>query len=202
MNESAPVLSWNLKIYITDDKENRNSNSNKKDEDPDSSIINIKWCPQKPSGFFVFDSKGYCYYFDLLEKIFDPLYIQYSINNDNNNNNEKFGKTFLPDVSRCRPGSKSVYIATNVVLKNTQNVQKDNKSNNKNYNINVTIRMLSEDLLQKNVLGINDLDIACENDENKFRNSMSLWTSRLIKPQITVLIKKLSNESEMKDNRK
>ena len=202
MTESTPILSWNLKMYNKENKENKMKG---KDKMKDCSIIQIKWCPQKPSAFFVFDSHGYCYYFDLLQKTFDPLYIQFLSNTNENENigkNDKFGKNFQPDISRCRPGTKTVYIATNIISTNTEN-----KSNNKNKNkndINVTIRIVSEDLLQKNVRGIKDVDQAIDIDENKFRDSMAVWSSRIVTPQITVLLKDLSinNQSETKDNRK
>ena len=187
-------------MYNTENKENKMKGKNKV---KDCSIIQVKWCPQKPSAFFVFDSHGYCYYFDLLEKTFDPLYIQF-LGNTNENENigryDRCGRSFHPDISRCRPGTRTVYVATNIISTNTEN--KGNNKNNKN--INVTVRIVFEELLQKHVRGLNDIEQAIEIDENKLRNSMSVWSARIVTPQITVLLKDLSihNQSETKDNRK
>ena len=139
-----------------------------------SPISLVKWCPQRPSAFFVFDSIGYCYFFDLSQKIFEPLYIEYiGVKNSNGKN----GKNGTGDVSKCRPGGKTVYIASNSYTK------KSDKNG-----INVVIRILCEDLLQ-DARGVGEIEIAENKEENKFRKSMAKWAARVCEPQITLLLK-------------
>lgn len=141
-----------------------------------SPVSLVKWCPQRPSAFFAFDTTGFCYFFDLQEKIFEPIYVEFI--GEKSSKNGKISKNGTGDISRCRPGGKTVYIATNSYAKNTE----------KKNAINVTIRTLSEDLLPS-VRGVNEIELAAIKEEFNFRNSMVSWAARVSAPQITVMLK-------------
>ena len=178
MDDPSPLITWTVNNFIPP-KDRQNDTKSFKN----SPISLVQWCPQRPAAFFAFDETGYCYFFDLSQKIFEPLYIEYF---GVKNNNGKNGKNGSGDVSKCRPGGKTVYIASNSHTKNSE----------KN-GINVNIRILCEDLLQ-DARGIGETEIAAIKEENKFRKSMAKWAARVSEPQITVLLKNSYTESDHK----
>jgi hypothetical protein len=180
LDDSSPLVTWTLSAFIpTKDKEKD------KKVQINSPVSLVKWCPQRPAAFFAFTAGGFCFFFDLQEKVFEPIYVEFV--GVKNSKNGKNGKNGQGDVSQCRPGGKTVYIATNSFTKN--------KSDNNG--IDVTIRTLSEDLLQ-NVRGVSEIEIATGKEENKFRKTMAKWAARVSEPQITILLKKSSLENGRK----
>ena len=207
LSESTPLLSWSLSSFIKNDhnKNTQNKEKEKESDDRDCVVEQVQWNPQKPCSFFVFDSHGYCYYFDLLVKVFSPVYIEWvgqSEGNGKNGNKGKnghgsFGRNISNDVSRCRPGTKTVYIATTFRDKDKgTDSESKNEHENENENcINVSVRVLSKDLLP-NVRGASETESAIYNEEIIFRDSMNSWAARISTPQITVLLKNLSAENK------
>ena len=150
-------MTWTISNFIR--QENDNNNNNKYIQD--SPISLVKWCPQLPSAFMVFDQKGYCFFFDLLQNNFEPIMVEFL--GEKNKKNGKYLNTGLGDISRCRPGGKTVYVATNLM-----------KNSNERNRFHVTVRTLSEDLLH-NVRGVSEVEEASRVEEKELRTSMSKW---------------------------
>lgn len=150
-------MTWTVSTFIK--QENNNNNNNKYVQD--SPISLVKWCPQRPSAFFVFDKNGFCFFFDLLQNNFEPILVEFL--GEKNDKNGKYVNTGLGDISRCRPGGKTVFVATNLM-----------KNSNERNGFHVIVRTLSEDLLQ-NVRGVSEVEAASRVEEKQLRTSMSKW---------------------------
>ncbi len=173
-------MTWTISNFIKQD----NNYNNKILQD--SPISLVKWCPQRPAAFFVFDKNGFCFFFDLLQNNFEPISVEFL--GEKNSKNGKFRKTGSGDISRCRPGGKTVFVATNLITKN------DEKLNN---GFHVTVRTLSEELLQK-VRGVSEVEEANVLEEKKLRTSMLKWNARVSESQVTPSLDNCSDSNNRK----
>lgn len=173
LNHSYPLQSWNLKHFealITDNGSRINNKI--------GSIIFIRWCTSKLASFLVVDSRGYCYYFDLLENPLAPLYCEKI---DINNLSELTIKTI--DLSVYKNGSRNI----NMIVTNTKG--------------QIYIRKLwdglfiSNDNIEKTKMQIEQETI----DKNKFNMAMSGWISRAIGAVRVVTVIKESNQQSLSE---
>ena len=173
-----PFITWTVSNFI---KHENNGNKNFLQSSP---ISFVKWCPQRPSAFFVFDKNGFCFFFDLLQNNFEPVSVEFL--GEKNSKNSKFWKTGSGDISRCRPGGKTVFVATNLMSKN-----------NKKNGFHVNVRTLSEDLLQ-NVRGVSEVEAANILEEKLLRISMSKWLTRTSDAQVNHALANCSDDNDRK----
>ena len=173
-------MTWTISNFIRQE----NNNNNKILQD--SPISLVKWCPLRPSAFFVFDKNGFCFFFDLLQNNFEPISVEFL--GERNSKNGKFCRTGFGDISRCRPGGRTVFVATNLITKNNEEF---------NNGFCVTVRTLSEDLLQK-VRGVSEVEEANVLAERKLRTSMSKWYARVNESQVRPTLGNCSDDNNRK----
>jgi hypothetical protein len=173
-------MTWTTSNFI---KQEYNNNSKVLQDSP---ISLVKWCPQRPAAFFVFDKNGFCFFFDLLQNNFEPISVEFL--GEKTSKNGKFCKTGFGDISRCRPGGKTVFVATNLITKNNE------KSNN---GFHVIVRTLSEEFLQK-VRGVSEVEEANILEEKKLRNSMLKWNAGVSESQVTPSLDNCSDDNNRK----
>ena len=72
LDTEHPILSWNLVDLSTDAEHHKSSKKDIKSV----VVVMVHWCPNRAASFFVADSSGLIYYFDLNRYSSKPVYIE------------------------------------------------------------------------------------------------------------------------------
>jgi hypothetical protein len=72
LDTEHPILSWNLIDLSTDTEHHKSSKKDVKSV----VVVMVHWCPNRAASFFVADSSGLIYYFDLNRYSSKPVYIE------------------------------------------------------------------------------------------------------------------------------
>jgi hypothetical protein len=145
------------------------------------SIIFIRWCTSKLASFLLVDSRGYCYYFDLVENPSAPLYCEKI---DINNLSDLTIKNI--DLSVYKNGCRNI----NMIITNIKGQIYIRKLWDGLFISNINIEKTKKQLEQESI------------DKNKFKMAMSGWISRAFGADRIVTVIKEANQSFSEMGRK
>jgi hypothetical protein len=173
VDADSPLHTWTISDFTEKSAAAASAaNSRSRSRGDTSAIAMVRWCPSRASAFVVVDCSGNCHYFDLLQDPYEPIL------SDMLDTDKVSPQTV--DLSRCRPGSKTAYLAATSATASAGAAGKSREAGSGS----VAVRRLWEGVVQ-----------AAVDEEDRLGAIMAGWAGRSCLPQVTAFLNSGDNVS-------